>query len=80
MEVQSPGPTNVVPQNTNTSCAIPSSSELSSVATSKTSMNLENMDKECSALAGLFQQTINDMKVSIIFNDIKYIRNILRIG
>ena len=68
MEVQSPGPTNVVPQNTSTSCAIPSSSEVSSVAISKTSINLENMDKECSALAGLFQQTVNDMKVRFIFN------------
>ena len=75
MEVQSPGAPSVVPQNSSTSSSIPSSSEVSSLPTSISPMNLENLDKECSALAGLFQQTVNDMKVgllnpkkSIIFN------------
>ena len=64
MEVQSPGATNVVPQNSNPSLsATPPSSEVSSAPTSITPLNLENLDKECSALAGLFQQTVNDMKV-----------------
>ena len=84
MEVQSPGaPSSVVPQNSSTSSSIPSSSEVSSLPTSISPMNLENLDKECSALAGLFQQTVNDMKVgllnpkkSILFNLIQlYIYN-----
>merc|ERR1712223_2315739 len=62
MEVQSPGAPSVVPQNSSTSSSIPSSSEVSSLPTSISPMNLENLDKECSALAGLFQQTVNDMK------------------
>ena len=81
MEVQSPGAPSVVPQNSSTSSSIPSSSEVSSLPTSISPMNLENLDKECSALAGLFQQTVNDMKVgllnpkkSILFNLI-YIYN-----
>ena len=66
MEVQSPGaPSSVVPQNSSTSSSIPSSSEVSSLPTSISPMNLENLDKECSALAGLFQQTVNDMKVGL---------------
>ena len=28
---------------------------------------IESLDKECSALGGLFQQVVNDMKVRIIF-------------
>ena len=72
MEVQSPGPTtNINPQTTSTSCAIPASStEVSSTSpiTNITApINLENLDKECSALAGLFQQTVNDMKVRLCF-------------
>ena len=72
MEVQSPGPTtNINPQTTGTSCAIPASStEVSSTSpiTNITApINLENLDKECSALAGLFQQTVNDMKVRLCF-------------
>ena len=63
MEVQSPGPANAVPQNTSTSCATPPSSEVSSAPMSITPISLESIDKECSALAGLFQQTVNDMKV-----------------
>ena len=67
MEVQSPGaPSSVVPQNSSTSSSIPSSSEVSSLPTSISPMNLENLDKECSALAGLFQQTVNDMKVGLL--------------
>lgn len=60
MEVQNPVPTNCVSQNSSTSSAITSCSEVSSVSTA---INLENLDKQCSALAGLFQQTVNDMKV-----------------
>ena len=85
MEVQSPGAPSVVPQNSSTSSSIPSSSEVSSLPTSISPMNLENLDKECSALAGLFQQTVNDMKVgllnpenlfySIDFNFVIYIYN-----
>ena len=82
MEVQSPGAPSVVPQNSSTSSSIPSSSEVSSLPTSISPMNLENLDKECSALAGLFQQTVNDMKVGLlnpknIFYsiDFKYIYN-----
>ena len=68
MEVQSPGPTNnIVQQSTGTSCAIPTSStevsSTSSISNITAPINLENLDKECSALAGLFQQTVNDMKV-----------------
>ena len=67
MEVQSPGaPSSVVPQNSSTSSSIPPSSEVSSLPTSISPMNLENLDKECSALAGLFQQTVNDMKVGLL--------------
>ena len=66
MEVQSPGAPSVVPQNSSTSSSIPSSSEVSSLPTSISPMNLENLDKECSALAGLFQQTVNDMKVGLL--------------
>ena len=72
MEVQSPGPTtNIVPQTTSTSCAIPTSStevsSTSSITNITAPINLENLDKECSALAGLFQQTVNDMKVGLCF-------------
>ena len=68
MEVQSPGPTNnIVQQSTGTSCTIPNSStevsSTSSISNITAPINLENLDKECSALAGLFQQTVNDMKV-----------------
>ena len=68
MEVQSPGPTNnVVSQPSGTSCAIPTSgtevSSTSPISNVTAPINLENLDKECSALAGLFQQTVNDMKV-----------------
>ena len=66
MEVQSPGAPSVVPQNSSTSSLIPSSSEVSSLPTSISPMNLENLDKECSSLAGLFQQTVNDMKVGLL--------------
>lgn len=69
MEVQSPGPINCVSPNPSMTSAIPSVSEVSSAPTSITSINLEKLDKECSSLAGLFQQTVNDMKNGVPYYD-----------
>ena len=32
--------------------------------------SIESLDKECSALGGLFQQVVNDMKVGTIFDSL----------
>ena len=60
METQISGPSQAVTSNAGNPTPIHHSS---TTQLNNTSLNLEGLDKECSALAGLFQHTVNDMKV-----------------
>ena len=65
MEVVQPPASPAVTSNSSSNpCSMQSNAAGASTTTIPMSpMNLEGLDKECAALAGLFQQVVNDMKV-----------------